>query len=115
MTLVTCALLGFGTVPSVLFGLSFFAGIGFVPFLLGSALGIVTGALLGAVLLRQGNASVPSRRERGATRGALIGLAVGVVPVLLLSATTFGMLVAGALVGLAIGRTFDRSSIHPSA
>ncbi len=115
VTLVACALLGFETVPSVLFGLSFFAGIGFVPFLLGSALGIVTGALLGAVLLRQGNASVPSRRERGATRGALIGLAVGVVPVLLLSATTFGMLVAGALVGLAIGRTFDRSSIHPSA
>ena len=83
-----------------------------MPFLLASALGIVAGVLLGAVLLRQGGVSVPSRREKGATRGALIGLAVGMVPVLLLGTTPLGMLIAGALVGLAIGRTFDRSSIH---
>ncbi len=112
MTLVACALLGFDTVPNLLFGLSFFTRIGFVPFLLDSALGIVAGVLLGAVLLRQGGVSVPSRREKGATRGALIGLAVGVVAVLLLSAPAFGMLAFCALVGLAIGRTFDRSSIH---
>ena len=112
VTLAACALLGFSTMPSLLFGFSFFARIGFVPFLLDSALGIVAGVLLGAVLLRQGGVSVPSRREKGATRGSLIGLAVGVVPVLLLGAPPFGMLVAGALVGLAIGRPFDRSSIH---
>jgi hypothetical protein len=69
VTLVACTLLGFETVPSLLFGFSFFAGIGFVPFLLGSALGIVAGVLLGAVLLGQGGVSVPSRREKGATRG----------------------------------------------
>ena len=112
VTLVACALLGFDTVPSLLFGISFFTGIGSEPFLLDSALGTVADVLLGAVLLRQGGASVPSRREKGATRGALIGLAVGVVPVLLLGASPFGMLIAGALVGLAIGRTFDRSSMH---
>ena len=112
VTLVACALLGFDTVPNLLFGLSFFTRLGFVPFLLASALGIVAGVLLGAVLLRQGGVSVPSRREKGATRGALIGLAVGMVPVLLLGTTPLGMLIAGALVGLAIGRTFDRSSIH---
>jgi hypothetical protein len=54
VTLVACALLGFETVPGLLFGLSFFAKIGFVPFLLDTALGIVAGVLLGAVLLRQG-------------------------------------------------------------
>ena len=112
MTLAACALLGFETVPGLLFGFSFFTRIGFVPFLLDSALGIVAGVLLGAVLLGQGGVSVPSRREKGATRGALIGLAVGVVAVLLLGAPPFGMLGAGALVGLAIGRTFDRSSIN---
>ena len=112
VTLVACALLGFDTVPNLLFGFSFFTRIGFVPFLVGSALGLVAGVVLGAVLLRQGGVSVPSRREKGATRGALIGLAVGVVPVLLLSAPPFSMLIAGSLVGLAIGRTFDRSSIH---
>lgn len=117
VTLVACALLGFETAPNLLFGVSVFAGIGFVgigfvPFLLGSALGIVAGVLLGAALLRQGGVSVPTRQEKGATRGALVGLAVAVVPVLWLSAPAFGMLGVGALVGLAIGRTFDRSSIH---
>ena len=117
VTLVACALLGFETAPNLLFGFSSFVGIrfvgiGFVPFLLGSALGIVAGVLLGAVLLRQGGVSVPARQEKGATRGALVGLVVAVVPVLWLSAPAFGMLSVGALVGLAIGRTFDRSAIH---
>lgn len=113
VTLVACALLGFDTVPSLLFGLSFLSGVGFAPLLLWAAVvGLVAGTLLGTVLLRQGGVSVPSRREKGATRGALIGLAVGVVPALLLSSPPFVMLIAGALVGLAIGRTFDRSSIH---
>ncbi len=112
MTLAACVLLGFETVPSLLFGFSFFTGIGFVPFLLDSALGIVAGVLLGAVLLGQGGVSVPSRRGKGATRGALAGLVAGVVPVLLLGAPAFGMLGVGALAGLAVGRTFDRSSIN---
>ncbi len=112
MTLVACALLGLEAVPNLLFGLSFFSGFRFASFLLEAVVGLAAGVILGAVLLRQGGVSVPSRREKGATRGALIGLAVGVVAVLLLSAPAFGMLAFCALVGLAIGRTFDRSSIH---
>ncbi len=115
VTLVACALLGLETVPNLLFGLSFFSGIGFAPLLLGAAVGLVAGTLLGTVLLRQGGVSVPSRREKGATRGALVGLVVGVVPVLLLSAPAFGMLGAGALVGLAVGRTFDRPPTHQTS
>ena len=115
MTLVACALLGFDAVPNLLIGFSFFSGSGFVPFLLGAAVGLAAGAILGPVLLRQGGFSVPSGRERGATRGAIVGLGVGVVAVLLLSAPVVGMLGFCALVGLAVGRTFYRTRIHPSS
>ncbi len=115
MTLVACALLGLEAVPNLLFGLSFFSGVGFAPFLLGAAVGLASGVVLGAVLLRQGGFSVPSGRERGATRGAIVGLGVGVVAVLLLSAPVVGMLGFCALVGLAVGRTFDRPRIHPTS
>lgn len=112
VTLVACALLGLEAIPNLLFGLSFFSGIGFASFLIGGAVGLLAGALLGAVLLRQGGVSVPSGLEKGATRGALVGLVVGVAAVLLLSAPPFGMLGFCALFGLAVGRMFDRSSIH---
>lgn len=114
MTLAACALLGFSTAPSLLFGLSFFTGIGGQDFLLHGTLGLVGGCLLGAVLLKQGGISVPSRQEKGATRGALVGLVVGLAAVFLLSVPAFEMLGACALVGLAVGRTFDRSSIRPT-
>ncbi len=115
VTLVACALLGFEAVPNLLFGLSFFSRVGFAPFLLGSAAGLVVGVLLGAVLLRQGGVSVPSARERGATRGALVGLVVAAAAVLLLSAPAFGMLGFCVLVGLTVGRVFDRRGIHPTS
>jgi hypothetical protein len=109
VTLVACALLGLETLPNLLVGLSFLSGVGFAPLLLWAAVvGFVAGALLGTVLLRQGGVSVPSRREKGATRGALAGLAAGLVAVLLLGVPALGMLGAGALAGLAVGRTFDR-------
>ena len=115
VTLAACALLGFEAVPSLLFGLSFFSGVGFAPFLLGAAAGLASGVALGAALLRQGGFCVPSGWERGVTRGAIVGLVVGVAAVLMLSAPAFGMLGFCALVGLAVGRTFDRRGIHPTA
>ena len=69
---------------------------------------------MGLVLLRQGGVSVPSREERGATRGALAGFAVGVAIMFFLS-DNFGILGTCTLVGLAIGRSFDRPSTHRSA
>ncbi len=63
------------------------------------------------MVLRQGGVSVPSPEERGATMGAVVGLAVGVVGVLLTS-NLIWVLGTCVLVGLAIGRTFDRPSIH---
>jgi hypothetical protein len=116
VTLVACALLGLETVPNLLVGLSFLSGVGFAPLLPWAAVvGLVAGALLGTVLLRQGGVSVPSRREKGATRGALVGLVAGLVPVLLLSTPAFGMLGFCALVGLAVGRAFDRPPMHPTS
>lgn len=112
VTLVACALLGLEAVPNLLVGFSFFAGVGYAPFLLGTVIGLAVGVLLGTVLLSQGSVSVPSGQEKGATRGALVGLAVGVVPVVLLSAPVVGMLAFCSLIGLAVGRTFDRSPIH---
>ncbi len=112
MTLVACALLGFEAVPSLLFGFAVLTGIGGPYFLLHGALGLIGGCALGAVLLGQGGVSVPSRQERGANRGALIGLVVGVVPVFLLGVPIFGVLSICVLAGLAVGRTFDRSPIR---
>ncbi len=115
LTLVACALLGLETVPNLLFGLSFFGAAAYPSFLLGAVVGLVGGLCLGTVLLRQGGISVPSSQEKGATRGALVGSAVGVVPVLLLSTPAFGMLGFCALVGLAVGRAFDRRPMHPTS
>ncbi len=115
MTLVACALLGLETVPNLLFGLSFFGAASSTSLLLGAFIGLVGGLWLGSVLLSQGGISVPSSQERGAIRGALVGSAVGVVPVLLLSTPALGVLGFCALVGLAVGRAFDRLPIHPTS
>ncbi len=115
MTLVTSALLGLETVPNLLFGLSFFGAASSTSLLLGAFIGLVGGLWLGSVLLSQGGISVPSSQERGAIRGALVGSAVGVVPVLLLSTPALGVLGFCALVGLAVGRAFDRPPIHPTS
>ncbi len=66
------------------------------------------------VLLRQGGVSIPSPRERGASRGALAGVVVGLVAIFLLGGPIFGVLGICVLVGLAIGRAFDRTAIHPT-
>lgn len=115
MTLVAGALLGAEAVPNLLFSASYVFnapfvysyGTGPLPFLLTSALGLAVGVLLGAALLRQGGVSVPSSRERGATGGAIAGLVLGVLTVVLFGASPAGMLGFFALVGLAVGRTFD--------
>jgi hypothetical protein len=115
VTLVACALLGFEAVPNLLFGLVVVFGTGGTPYSpFSGPIGLVGGCALGLVLLRQGGVSVPSREERGATRGALAGFAVGVAIMFFLS-ENFGILGTCTLVGLAIGRTFDRPSIHRSA
>jgi hypothetical protein len=57
---------------------------------------------------------VPSRHERGATGGALAGLVVGVAAFFIVG-PNIGVLGTCVLVGLAVGRTFDRSSIHPGS
>jgi hypothetical protein len=82
--------------------------IGPPPYLLPSSLGLIGGCVLGAVLLGQGGISILSHRERGASRGALAGLVVGVVAIFLLGGPIVGLLGTCVLVGLAVGRTFDR-------
>ena len=114
-TLIVCALLGLETVSNLLFGLSFFGVAPYPSLLLGAFVGLVGGLWLGSVLLSQGGISVPSSQERGASRGALVGSAVGVVPILLLSTPAFGVLGFCALVGLAVGRAFDRPPMHPTS
>jgi uncharacterized membrane protein YccC len=56
---------------------------------------------------------VPTREEKGALVGALVGLAVGTLTFPLLA--NIGILGICVLVGLAVGRVFDRSSIHPTS
>jgi hypothetical protein len=108
--------MGFEAVSSLFFlVLVGLLGMGWAPYLLPGALGLIGGCGLGLVLLRQGGISIPSRQERAATRGALVGLVVGVVVVLLTSGPIVGIVGICVLVGLAVGRTFDRSSIHPTA
>jgi hypothetical protein len=117
VTLVACALLEFKAVPGVALSLAVLTGAGsaFYPsFLLYAALALIGGGSLGVVLLRQGGVCVPSPEERGASRGALLGLAVGVVGVLLTS-NLIGVLGTCVLVGLAVGKTFDRPPIHRSS
>lgn len=114
-TLVACALLGLEAAPSLWVGTSVLLATGDVPsyYLLSGAAGLFGGTFLGLMLLRQGGVSVPSREERGGTRGALAGFAVGIGILFLLSGNV-GILGTFVLVGVAIGRTFDRPSIRRS-
>jgi hypothetical protein len=114
VTLVACVLLVFEAVPGVALSFAALTGIGstFYPsYLLYAALALIGGGVLGVVLLKQGGVSVPSREEPGASRGALAGLTVGVVGVLL-TGNLIGVLGTCVLAGLAVGRTFDRPPIH---
>lgn len=107
MTLVACALLGLEAVGSFSVAFAVLLGGGVIPYLFVTAVGLGGGCALGAVLLGQGGVSVPSRGERGASRGALAGLAVGVVASFFVGANV-GVLGTCALAGLAVGRAFDR-------
>jgi hypothetical protein len=122
VTLVACALLGFEVVSNLLFSFSVLFGFGLtlsssIYSIIGSTIlvslaGVVLVALLGVVLLRQGGVSVPSREESGASRGALVGAVVGLADGFLLGMPIVGSVGICVLVGLAVGRTFDRPSIH---
>jgi hypothetical protein len=103
VTLVACVLLVFEVVPGFVIGFGILTGVGGPSYLLYVALALVGGGVLGAVLLRQGGISVPSGEERGASRGALVGLVVGVVGVFL-TGNVIGVLGTCVLVGLAVGR-----------
>jgi hypothetical protein len=110
VTLVACVLLMFEAVPGVALSFAVLTGAGdaFYPSnLLYAARALIGWGALGSVLLGQRGVSVPSREERGASRGALVGLAVGVVGVIL-TGNVLGILGTCVLVGLAVGRTFDR-------
>ena len=96
-------------------GFAVLVEIGPPSYLLSSALGLIGECALGAVLLRQGGVSVPSSEERMASRGALAGLVVGVVAVFLLGGHIVGLLGTCRLAGLAVGRAFDRPSVHRNA
>jgi hypothetical protein len=113
VTLVVCALLVFEAVPGFVLGLAILTGIGGPSYLLYVALALIGGGVLGVVLLRQGGISIPSPHERGASRGALSGLIVGAVASFFVGFNV-GVLGSCALVGLAVGRIFDRSAIHRS-
>ncbi len=108
MTLVACALLGFEAGHSFSLGFTVLLGLGAYPYLIYDGLSLIAGCVLGAVLLRQGGISIPSSGERGASRGALVGLVVGVVALFLLGGPIIGLLGTCVLVGLAVGRAFDR-------
>jgi len=114
VTLVACPLLVFEAVPGIVLWLSVLTGVGGPSYLLYLALALVGGGVLGLVLLRQGGISIPSPQERGASRGALAGLIVGAVASFFVGLNV-GVLGTCVLVGLAVGKTFDGSSIHPTA
>ena len=107
VTLVVCALLGLEAGQSLLFGFTVLLRLGAYPFLFYSAISLIGGCVLGAVLLGQGGISIPSRAEKGAIRGSLAGLVVGVVSIFLLSGPIVGLLGICGLGGLAVGRMFD--------
>ncbi len=107
VTLVVCALLGLEAGQSLLLGFTVLFGLGAYPFAFYSALSLVGGCVLGAVLLVQGGISIPSRAEKRAIRGTLFGLVVGLVVVFLLSGPIVGLLGICGLGGLAVGRMFD--------
>ena len=113
VTLVACVLLVFEAVPGPVLGFAILTGIGGPSYPLYGALALIGGGVLGLVLLRQGGISVPSPQERGARRGALAGLIVGVVASFFVGLNV-GVLGTCVLVGLAVRRTFDRSPIHRS-
>ena len=113
VTLVACALLGFDAVRGLALWVAALLQTGGPYYTLFDLLGLAGGCLLGLVLLRQGGVSVPSREEKGATAGALVGLVVGALTFPLLA--NVGILGICVLVGIAMGRTLDRSAIHPTS
>jgi hypothetical protein len=113
VTLVACALLGFDAVRGLALWVAALLQTGGPYYALFDLLGLAGGCLLGLVLLRQGGVSVPSREEKGATAGALVGLVVGALTFPLLA--NVGILGICVLVGIAMGRTLDRSAIHPTS
>jgi hypothetical protein len=113
VTLVACALLGFDAVRGLALWVAALLQTGGPYYALFDLLGLAGGCVLGLVLLRQGGVSVPSREEKGATVGALVGLVVGALTFPLLA--NVGILGICVLVGIAMGRTLDRSAIHPTS
>ena len=113
MTLVACALLGFEAARGLTLWVAFLLQTGGPYYPLSYLLGLAGGCVLGLVLLRQGGMRVPTREEKGATVGVLVGLVVGALTFPLLA--TIGLSGICVLVGLAVGRIFDRSSIHPTS
>ena len=114
VTLVACVLLVFEAVSGIVLWFGILTGVGGPSYLLYLALALIGGGALGLVLLRQGGVSIPSPEERGASRGALAGLIVGAVASFFVGLNV-GVVGTCVLVGLAVGRTFDGSSIHPTA
>ena len=113
VTLVACALLGFEAARGLTLWVVFILQTAGPYYPLSYLLGLAGGCVLGLVLLRQGGVRVPTREEKGALVGTLVGLAVGALTFPLLA--NIGILGICVLVGLAVGRVFDRSSIHPTS
>jgi hypothetical protein len=111
VTLVVCALVGFDALPSLLSGLLILTRIGppnsMTLYVLVMVVSLIAGVVLGAVLLRQGGLSIPSPEEKKATRGALVGLAVGVVVLFVMGGPTLGTLGLFVLTGFAVGRALE--------
>lgn len=112
VTLVICALLTAETVPSLFVTFSVISGTTPLPYLLVGAFGLILGCVLGVVLLRQGGVYVPSRNEKAATRGALIGFAVGAIAGFLIGGSLVGLAGVCTLVGLAVGRAFGEPPVR---
>lgn len=125
VTLVACVLLGWEVVSSLLFSLAILLGLELSPYaslistlgyeILLAIPGLVLGGVLSVVLLRQGGVSIPSRGERGATKGAIIGIVAGLAIAFFGAVPITGSIGICVLVGLAVGRTFDRTPIRPTS
>jgi hypothetical protein len=113
VTLVACALLGFEALRGLALWVAFVLQMSGPYYPLYYLLGLAGGCVLGLVLLRQGGVRAPSREVKGALLGALVGLVGGALTFLLLA--NVGVLGICVLVGLAVGKTFDRSPIHPTS
>ena len=122
MTLVACVLVGWEVASNLSFSLAILLGLELSPYaslyetlgyqLLVSIPGLVLGGVLGVVLLSQGGVSVPSRGERGATRGVIVGVVVGLALSFFIGLPATSGIGLWVLIGLAVGRTFDGASMH---